>query len=436
MNILLIGQCSLHWGRMEFGNIGNYYIIEPFVRELHKVFPGSVIKTTMQMSERFCKTEKVKSLSLDLYYSWNEDLLLAKEELMIAQKYKDSNKLIKKTVYIEEVLNADLVIDFSGDIWGDNANFLGDNRFLVGLIKNRVAQLLKKKVVMLAGSPGPFSNTKILSFAKEVYAAFDLVTNREPMSLELMKRQGFDITKTKSLACPSFLFEPVSTPEIDKIIKEEDLLRKKNDNLTAGFILCGWNFEKGPYDKEIRNDSNFIKFAETVEYMTEKLGVRVCLMSHSNGFEIGDTTFQLKHGRDYIIMKQFVKVLLSRGIAKNFFTLNGIYDPWTTQNIIKNFDMIISGRIHGAVAGLSQSIPAVIIDYGHEPKAHKSIGFAKVVQVEEYVANPCSVVDLKQKIENCVTNIHKYKSHLKKKIPEVKNLARKNFELVKDLINE
>ena len=135
-------------------------------------------------------------------------------------------------------------------------------------------------------------------------------------------------------------------------------------------------------------------------------------------------------------MKQFVKVLLSRGIAKNFFTLNGIYDPWTTQNIIKNFDMIISGRIHGAVAGLSQSIPAVIIDYGHEPKAHKSIGFAKVVQVEEYVANPCSVVDLKQKIENCVTNIHKYKSHLKKKIPEVKKLARKNFELVKDLINE
>ena len=52
MNILVTGQCSLHWGRMEFGNIGNYYIIEPFMRELHKAFPDSIIKTTMQMSER------------------------------------------------------------------------------------------------------------------------------------------------------------------------------------------------------------------------------------------------------------------------------------------------------------------------------------------------------------------------------------------------
>ena len=32
--ILVIGQCTLHWGRMEFGNIGNFYIIDPFFKEL------------------------------------------------------------------------------------------------------------------------------------------------------------------------------------------------------------------------------------------------------------------------------------------------------------------------------------------------------------------------------------------------------------------
>lgn len=30
MKVFVIGQCTLHWGRMEFGNIGNYYIVEPF----------------------------------------------------------------------------------------------------------------------------------------------------------------------------------------------------------------------------------------------------------------------------------------------------------------------------------------------------------------------------------------------------------------------
>ena len=64
-NILLIGQCTLHWGRMEFGNIGNYYIIEPFVRELHRVFPQTKISTTFQMSDRFCQDEQVEVLPID-----------------------------------------------------------------------------------------------------------------------------------------------------------------------------------------------------------------------------------------------------------------------------------------------------------------------------------------------------------------------------------
>lgn len=45
--ILIIGQCTLHWGRMEFGNIGNFYIIEPFFEELRRVFPSAQIATTM-----------------------------------------------------------------------------------------------------------------------------------------------------------------------------------------------------------------------------------------------------------------------------------------------------------------------------------------------------------------------------------------------------
>jgi colanic acid/amylovoran biosynthesis protein len=404
------------------------------MRELHKTFPDSIIKTTMQMSERFCKAEKVSVLGIDLYYDWNDDLALAKKELLIAQKYKESDELIEKTAYIEEVLNADLVIDFSGDIWGDNADFLGDDRFLVGLIKDRVAQLLGKKVVMLAGSPGPFSNSEILSFAKEVYAAFDLVTNREPISVELMKEQGFDASKTKSLGCPAFLFEPASGLEVDNILREEGLIKQKSNKPIVGFILCGWNFETGPFDKVNRDDLDFINFAKSVEHLTEELGASVCLMSHSNGFDIPPAAFNLKHGRDYLITKKLEQVLLDRGISKDFFTLNGIYDPWTTKSIIKNFDMVVSGRVHAAVAALSQSVPTVIIDYGHEPKAHKLMGFATVALVQDYVANPCSLVDLKQKITNCFVQKQQYKSHLDKRIPKVKDLARKNFELLKGVM--
>ncbi len=58
MRILIIGQCTLHWGRLEYGNIGNYYIVETSIRELHTVFPVAEIVTTFQLTDEFCKREK------------------------------------------------------------------------------------------------------------------------------------------------------------------------------------------------------------------------------------------------------------------------------------------------------------------------------------------------------------------------------------------
>ena len=432
LKILVIGQCTLHWGRMEYGNIGNYYIVEPFVRELHRVFPNSEIRTTFQMSQEFCQRENVIALPIEYYYSWNPgDLETALLELSIAELYHKTGHLVKATPYINEVLDSDIVIDFSGDIWGDNADILGEDRFLIGLCKDRVAQLLGKPTVMLTGSPGPFKNQKTETFAKEVFSNFSFVTNREPISTRVLEEEGFDISKVVNLACPAFLFEPAKPEKLKALFAD----RRLNDNgrPTLGFILCGWNFTEGPFDKHPRNDNEYIQFAEAVEYISENLGAKVVLMSHSNGFKVPPAKFELIHGRDYPIIKQLQKVLDERGIARNVVSIDGIYDPWTTKAIIGSFDMMVSGRVHGAVAGLSQCVPTVMIDYGHEPKAHKIRGFAEVAGVGEYVADPSSPEDLIKKIQLCWNNRHKYREHLLKWIPEVKIMAKQNFELLQNI---
>jgi colanic acid/amylovoran biosynthesis protein len=428
MKIFIIGQTTLHWGRMEFGNIGNFYIIEPFIRELHKVFQGVTIKTTLQMSREFCNKEKVETVPMELYYGWNyDDLEVAKLELEIAQHFAKTGELKSSTPFIDEILEADLVIDFSGDIWGDNADILGENRLFIGLLKDRVAQLLQKKTVMLAGSPGPFNNPKNLDFAKEVYSNFDLVTNREKISTELLEIDGFDTSRTKSLSCPAFLFEAcVDTKKIDIIFS-------KKDRPKVGFILCGWNFIEGPFNKENRNDGEFIQFAEAVEFMSEKLNVDVILMSHSNGFPIPPEKFKLIHGRDYFITKQLHKVIQKRAIAKNVKVLDDVYDAWTTKAILGKFDMLVSGRIHGSVGGLSQNVPTVIIDYGHEPKAHKIKGFSIIIGVQDYLVNPNIKNDLIEKIKACWVNKAQIKQDLIKQIPKVKKIAKENFSILKKL---
>ena len=432
MRIFLIGQTTLHWGRMEFGNIGNYYIIEPFIRELYRIFPQAEIITTLQMSAGFQKEEKVTVLPMELYYGWKDnDLEVALEELSLAYLFYKTGYLPKASTFINEVLQSDLVIDFSGDLWGDNANFLGENRFLIGLIKDRVAQLLGKKTIMLAGSPGPFNDSKTLAFAKEVFESFNLVTNRESISVDLLKKNGFDISKVLNLSCPAFLFEPKLKLGIENILAQLDLIKK--DKTSFGFIICGWNFLEGPFDKWPRPNTDYEAFAEAIEFITETIGGRVYLMSHSNGFPIPPAPFELFHGRDYYVIKQLENVLKSRGISKDFLVLENVLDAWQTKAIISHFDILISGRIHGAVAGLSQNVPTVIIDYGHEPKAHKLRGFAIEAGVENYIADPAIKNDLIRKIELCWKNRKEVESMLMINIPIVKAKARRNFEALKDL---
>ncbi|PWJ95853.1 colanic acid/amylovoran biosynthesis protein [Oceanotoga teriensis] len=431
MRILIIGQTTLHWGRMEFGNIGNYYIIEPFIRELHKTFENSEIKTTLQMSKRFCKDEKVESLPIDLYYGFNKsnNLELAKYELTLVEDYLKNGKFQEITPYIKEVLESDIVIDFSGDIWGDNANFLGKDRFEVGLYKDLIAQKLKP-TYMIAGSPGPFKDIKTKDLAKKVYEGFDLVTNREPISSDIIKREGFNTNNTSDLACPAFLFEPINIEKAKEKEEVKNIFDKSKLNI--GFVICGWNFEQGPFDKWPRDDKDYITFAKSIEHIANKYDVNIILMSHSNGFPIPPKKFKLQHGRDYPIIKQLEKILKDRGTAKNIQTIDGVYDAWTTKGIIGNLDLMISGRVHAAVAALSQKIPTVIIDYGHEPKAHKLKGFAKVCEMENYVADPSKENDLIQKIEKLLDNKDKINQHLNFKIEEVKQMAKNNFYEIKE----
>jgi colanic acid/amylovoran biosynthesis protein len=425
MNILLIGQCTLHWGRMEFGNIGNYYILEPLVREIHKTFPNSNIKTTFQLSDRFCREENISCLPIELYYDFEKDRIDEYlSELSSAYIYNKTGKLPFKTLFIDECLKSDLIIDFSGDMWGDNANFLGKDRFLIGLIKDRVAQLLNKKTVMIAGSPGPFDSQDTLNFAKKVYSNFDLVTNRESISINLLKEKGFDVSKTHSLSCPAFLFEKKNSDNVNTLIKN---IKKP----IAGFILCGWNFKKGPFDLENREESEYLEFAKSIEYISEELGYHVVILSHSNGFPLPPKKFKLQHGRDYKTSLDLYNVVKNRGICKNFSLINEVLDAWNTKSLIGNFDILISGRIHGAVAGLSQSIPTVIIDYGHEPKAHKLKGFSIEMDVENFVADPSLESDIINKTYNLHINYKTVKEKLKKQIETVKNKARQNFKKIK-----
>jgi len=432
MEIFVIGQTTMDMYRIEFGNIGNYYILEPLFRELHKLFPEVKIKTTLQLTERFCKAENVVSLPISLYYdSEKNNKKIVEKEIEIAKEYSKYGTLVDSTPYIDEVMKSDLVIDFSGDIWGENSNLLGEDRFYIGVAKDFISQLLGKFTVLFASSPGPFDGKDHFELAQNVFANFDLVANRERVSRNILVENGFDVSKVKSYVCPAFLFEGgiASDDLIDKYINNSS--RK-----TVGFILTGFNFEEGPHNKWPRCDREYDNFLELIEFLAIEKDCDVCLMSHANGFKLPPTPFIQIPGSDFKHVKKLYDLLTQKDIADQVLLVEEILDPWTTKGFISNFDMLISGRIHGAVAGLSQTIPTTIIDYGHEPKAHKILGFAKNIGVEKFMMNPTDIQDMKNKVSLCFDNLEEEKERLMAEIPKAKNKAIDAFKDLKHLYSK
>jgi colanic acid/amylovoran biosynthesis protein len=419
-------------GRIEYGNIGNYYIVEVTIKELHRVFPDAEIVTTFQMTEEFSLREKVTVLPLEMYYTWSDnDLDNALNELAIANLYSETGAIVKTTPYIDEIRKCDWVCDFSGEMWGDHAEPVGTNRFLVNLIKMRVAQLFNVKTVLLAGSQGPFVLTEAVKpFAQLVYKNFTKVLNREAASIELLEKNGFDVSKSLSFTDPAFLFEPTNQDSIKEILKTDNILDK--DKKTIGFVLCGFNMLEGPYDKEPRREDEFVQFAELVEYIVNELGARVFFMSHQNGFEI-EPSFKFINGRDYPYAKSLHEILIKRNLVDPEMVIcaKGPYSPKETKAIIKNFDMFVSGRIHAFVAAVSQCVPTVIINRGFGGVSHRNIGFAKSVGMETFVSSPSSVDDMKAKVKLCWEQKDLLKKQLEENIVEVKNRAHDLFDNLK-----
>lgn len=436
MKILVTGLCTLHWGRLQYGNIGNYYIVEPLFRQLHRIFPGAEILTTFQMTDEYIEAEKITVLPMDIYYAWREDdLEKAEKEYQLACEYKDSKDKITGFDYIEVLKTVDVLINVSGDMWGDNAEHVGHNRFKVDLLKMRTAQLLGVKTVLFAGTPGPFTDDDTRELAREACQHFDLIVNREATSSQNLVKWNFPTEKVKDFACPAFLFEPAIKEIVEQII-ETEAIPIANAKPLIGFTIGGFNMPVGPYDLWPREDQQYDVFANLIEHIVKVTGGRVMLISHTNGFHL-PPNFELINGRDYVILEQLRNVVLKRGVVReeDIFLVEHPHLPYITKALIGKCDMFITGRVHASVAAITQYVPTVFIEYEKNfIKSTKMFGFSSLVGLQEYVCEPGNEKQICDNITKCWNNRGEIKAVLINEIPKVQEKARKAFDDIKDVM--
>lgn len=431
MKIFITGLTSSALGGMEYHNLGNYVIIESFIEELQREFPSSQIVTSIQMSDDFCRKYNIVSLRNKRFWSYGYyTAVRSATDILRILSWKclkgigiELKSLLSGSSLLSEIKGADLIVDFSGDIYGDNAAY---PNYLECNVRLLFSVMMNKPTVMLIGSPGPFRKIWRLVIAKRIMGKVDLITNREPLSTELLEFIGIKGAHIVSTACPSILFKKDESPKAQKILEYENLTPKIEP--TVGLILCGWNMKEGPYDKWSRKNEEYDQFIQLIDHLINNLGLRVCIMSHQNST---DKEFNLIRGNDHRIIDQLFNVINKRYRSDQLFTLKGLYTAAMSKTIIGQFDMLISGRIHGAVQGLSQAIPTAIIDYGHEPKAHKLRGFAKLYGIEDYLCNPNDSENMIMIVDKLWERRESIRRGLQTRIPQIVDLARKNFVLTR-----
>ena len=83
---------------------------------------------------------------------------------------------------------------------------------------------------------------------------------------------------------------------------------------------------------------------------------------------------------------------------------------------------------------MSQAVPTVIIDYGHEPKAHKLRGFAEVAGVEDFIVDPRDKEGVFKKVENCFDKNDSIRELLNIRMESINKLVNDSFDVLKSVI--
>ena len=421
-SILVTGLCTLHWGRLQYGNVGNYYIIEPLFRELHKYFPKHRIVTTFQMDDGFIEKEDIEVLPMDLYYTWNvdRDVAEAEMEVKIAEEFVQG-KQCKLTPYMNAITECEYVINVSGDMWGDNAEHVGKDRFLVDCLKMKTAQLLNKKTVLYAVTPGPF--TRNVALAREVFSQFDLVVIREKISESNLKKWGFPVENVIYAPCPSFLFEANKRYKSKWTEKLEGV--KKTGRKVIGLTFGGFNMPIGPYDMWPRDAKQYETFLTLADYIIHDLKAELLIFSHTNGFDL-PPNFKLKNGRDFVILEQFYRLILEKSPAnkEHVILIDEPLLPCDIKAVIGKLDMLITGRVHASVASTSQCVPTLYMEYDRNViYSDKMLGFSEQLGMERFVSEPGNIQMLLKKTAECYENLASIREELEQVVPKVKDKA-------------
>ena len=325
------------------------------------------------------------------------------------------DRIIRSNPWLKSLKDADFVGNISG---GDSfSDIYRLRQFLRSVSSSVIAILMRKELVLLPQTYGPYKSVFARGVARYVVKRAARIYSRDKNSIEVIHNLLGEKGKRKAVKfCPEVAFV------LESIVPEDPDIRPKLDK-DKRVTLIGLNISWLLYVDTAAHKSAFgIQFSyrefimSLIKRLMERTDAHILLVPHvtAPGGEEGEVA----------LCREVVKSIDGQ-YSNRLHLVAQQYDQSEIKGLIGLCDFFIGSRMHACIAALSQCIPAVGLAYSDKFRGvFQSIGVEHCVidmrGKEREEAMDAIVEAFEQR--NSIVEI------LKKTVPEVKKNILEVFE--------
>jgi polysaccharide pyruvyl transferase WcaK-like protein len=334
------------------------------------------------------------------------------------------NAIIQSNRWLRTLHNADFVGEIRG---GDSfSDIYGLRRFLIGIIPCVITILMRKNLILLPQTYGPYSSILAKHAARFVMMRAAKLYSRDKDSIDVVRNLLGKKGEHKTVRfCPdlAFILESAlpARPDIQPPLDRSNGVPLIGLNISTLLYIGGFT-RKNMFGLKV----DYKKFVRAL--LTTLMGrtkADVLLIPHEYFQFIID-------GQKYteIQLCEEIRYSIDKCYHDRIHLVMREYDQNHIKGIIGICDFFIGSRMHACIAALSQDIPTIGLAY-----SKKFRGVFQTVGVEPYV------IDLRQKgpeeitetIINCFEQREAIRENLKFAIPEAQKRV---WDVFKEILCE
>ncbi|MBA2562959.1 MAG: polysaccharide pyruvyl transferase family protein [Chitinophagaceae bacterium] len=275
---------------------------------------------------------------------------------------------------------------------------------------------LKKPLVFFTQSVGPFNNFYNQQKIKKIFNQARLILLRDEASLDNLKAIEVDVSKAK--VCADVVFS-----EADPAILQSAKIFEIKKLIRVAISVRDWNYFKQSSQKEGMENYND-SIATLCEYVTVTLRGEVFFISTCQGIS--------EYSKDDSKVAEKIYSTLSYEAKKNTTVDSNFHHPEQLKTLVKDFDIVISTRMHFAIQSLVMGVPVLPIAYEFKTKEL----FTKLIN-KEWIADIETIngEELIDNFKNFLSALPGIRSDLFEKVEAERQSALKPVQYLREFVN-